>query len=186
MRMIQPTTLLPDPVKWRAQGNSSAHTLARRKRRVGSEAAERREAGLDGQHAIRCRSLDRLRFQKDRRGAPRFPGRPGHAQGGHLQVRGGGGPRRMFDQTVQEVRARNADVSPEDLLAAIDDACASVRAAGQAARARACGSSSTPTPWRAGCLVTGDRRDLPSLGADEGVPVITAGALARVLEGGRR
>jgi hypothetical protein len=92
----------------------------------------------------------------------------------------------MFDQTVQEVRARNADVSPEDLLAAIDDACASVRAAGQAARARACGSSSTPTPWRAGCLVTGDRRDLPSLGADEGVPVITAGALARVLEGGRR
>jgi hypothetical protein len=42
---------------------------------------------------------------------------------------------RMFDQTVQEIRARNADVSAEDLMAAIDDACASVRAASQAARA---------------------------------------------------
>ena len=34
---------------------------------------------------------------------------------------------RMFDQAVQGVKARNADVDPHDLQAAIDEACASVR-----------------------------------------------------------
>jgi hypothetical protein len=35
---------------------------------------------------------------------------------------------RMFDQAVQGVKARNADIPPEDLQAAIDEACAAVRA----------------------------------------------------------
>lgn len=35
---------------------------------------------------------------------------------------------RMFDQSVQTVKARNADVSAEDLQAAIDEACGLVRA----------------------------------------------------------
>jgi hypothetical protein len=34
---------------------------------------------------------------------------------------------RMFDQAVQGVKARNADVSADELQAAIDEACASVR-----------------------------------------------------------
>lgn len=34
---------------------------------------------------------------------------------------------RMFDRTVQAIKARNADVDPEALQAAIDEACASVR-----------------------------------------------------------
>jgi hypothetical protein len=34
---------------------------------------------------------------------------------------------RLFDRTVQAVKARNADVEPEDLQAAIDEACAAVR-----------------------------------------------------------
>jgi hypothetical protein len=35
---------------------------------------------------------------------------------------------RMFDQAVQGVKARNADIPAEDLQAAIDEACAAVRA----------------------------------------------------------
>ena len=35
---------------------------------------------------------------------------------------------RMFDQTVQAVKARNADRTPEELQAIVDEACASVRA----------------------------------------------------------
>lgn len=34
---------------------------------------------------------------------------------------------RMFDRSVQGVKARNADVPAEDLQAAIDEACAAVR-----------------------------------------------------------
>lgn len=34
---------------------------------------------------------------------------------------------RMFDQAVQGVKARNADVSSEELQAAIDEACSAVR-----------------------------------------------------------
>jgi hypothetical protein len=34
---------------------------------------------------------------------------------------------RMFDRTVQAVKARNADIDPDVLQAAIDEACASVR-----------------------------------------------------------
>ncbi len=34
---------------------------------------------------------------------------------------------RMFDQAVQGVKARNADVDVGDLQAAIDEACATVR-----------------------------------------------------------
>ena len=34
---------------------------------------------------------------------------------------------RMFDQAVQGVKARNADLSADDLQAAIDEACATVR-----------------------------------------------------------
>jgi hypothetical protein len=34
---------------------------------------------------------------------------------------------RMFDQAVQGVKARNADVDASDLQAAIDEACAAVR-----------------------------------------------------------
>jgi len=34
---------------------------------------------------------------------------------------------RMFDQSVQTVKARNADVCAEDLQAAIDEACGLVR-----------------------------------------------------------
>lgn len=34
---------------------------------------------------------------------------------------------RMFDQAVQGVKARNADVDVDDLQAAIDEACACVR-----------------------------------------------------------
>jgi hypothetical protein len=34
---------------------------------------------------------------------------------------------RMFDQAVQGVKARNAEVSADDLQAAIDEACAFVR-----------------------------------------------------------
>lgn len=34
---------------------------------------------------------------------------------------------RMFDQAVQAVKARNADIPAEDLQAAIDEACAAVR-----------------------------------------------------------
>ena len=34
---------------------------------------------------------------------------------------------RMFDQTVQAVKARNAAIDPGELQAAIDEACASVR-----------------------------------------------------------
>ena len=41
---------------------------------------------------------------------------------------------RMFDQTVQGIRARNSGVPVEDLTAAIDDACADVRAEDQAIR----------------------------------------------------
>ncbi len=36
---------------------------------------------------------------------------------------------RMFDQSVQQVKARNADRSAEELQAIIDEACAAVRAA---------------------------------------------------------
>lgn len=43
---------------------------------------------------------------------------------------------RMFDQAVQGVEARNADVSSGDLQAAIDEACAAARSeAGPAAPA---------------------------------------------------
>jgi hypothetical protein len=35
---------------------------------------------------------------------------------------------RMFDSAVQAVKARHADVSAEDLQAAIDEACGRVRA----------------------------------------------------------
>ena len=35
---------------------------------------------------------------------------------------------RMFDQTVQEIKARNANTDPEELQAIIDEACAAVRA----------------------------------------------------------
>ena len=43
---------------------------------------------------------------------------------------------RMFDQAMQGVKARNADVSSDDLQAAIDEACAAVRSqAGPAAPA---------------------------------------------------
>jgi hypothetical protein len=35
---------------------------------------------------------------------------------------------RMFDSAVQAVKARNADISPEDLQAAIDEACSQTRA----------------------------------------------------------
>ena len=34
---------------------------------------------------------------------------------------------RMFDQAVQGMKARNADIDPDDLQAAIDEACAPVR-----------------------------------------------------------
>jgi hypothetical protein len=34
---------------------------------------------------------------------------------------------RMFDQAVQGMKARNADIDPDDLQAAIDEACAIVR-----------------------------------------------------------
>ena len=34
---------------------------------------------------------------------------------------------RMFDRTVQEVKARHADIPVEELQAAIDEACAAVR-----------------------------------------------------------
>ena len=34
---------------------------------------------------------------------------------------------RMFDRTVQAVKARHADIPAEDLQAAIDEACAAVR-----------------------------------------------------------
>ncbi|MQM32060.1 MAG: hypothetical protein CRU78_16740 [Candidatus Accumulibacter phosphatis] len=34
---------------------------------------------------------------------------------------------RMFDQAVQGMKARNADIDPDDLQAAIDEACATVR-----------------------------------------------------------
>jgi hypothetical protein len=34
---------------------------------------------------------------------------------------------RMFDQTVQRVKARHAEIDAEDLQAAIDEACAAVR-----------------------------------------------------------
>ncbi|MBK8116041.1 MAG: ribbon-helix-helix domain-containing protein [Candidatus Accumulibacter sp.] len=34
---------------------------------------------------------------------------------------------RMFDQAVQGVKARNADMDADDLQAAIDEACATVR-----------------------------------------------------------
>jgi hypothetical protein len=34
---------------------------------------------------------------------------------------------RMFDQAVQGVKARNAEVSADDLQAAIDEACAGAR-----------------------------------------------------------
>ena len=34
---------------------------------------------------------------------------------------------RMFDQAVQGVQARNADMSADELQAAIDEACATVR-----------------------------------------------------------
>ena len=34
---------------------------------------------------------------------------------------------RMFDQTVQGVKARNGDLSAEELQEAIDEACAAVR-----------------------------------------------------------
>jgi len=34
---------------------------------------------------------------------------------------------RMFDQAVQGVKARNADLDPDDIQAAIDEACAAVR-----------------------------------------------------------
>ena len=34
---------------------------------------------------------------------------------------------RMFDQTVQSIRARNVDRTAEELQALIDEACASVR-----------------------------------------------------------
>jgi hypothetical protein len=37
---------------------------------------------------------------------------------------------RMFDSAVQAVKARNADIPPEDLQAAIDEACADGRAIG--------------------------------------------------------
>lgn len=36
---------------------------------------------------------------------------------------------RMFDQAVQGVKTHNADLDVDDLLAAIDEACASVRRA---------------------------------------------------------
>ncbi|MGB7180592.1 MAG: ribbon-helix-helix domain-containing protein [Burkholderiaceae bacterium] len=36
---------------------------------------------------------------------------------------------RMFDQSVQQVKARNADRSADELQAIIDEACAAVRAA---------------------------------------------------------
>jgi hypothetical protein len=35
---------------------------------------------------------------------------------------------RMFDQAVQGVKARNAAINPDELQAAIDEACAAVRA----------------------------------------------------------
>jgi len=35
---------------------------------------------------------------------------------------------RMFDTAVQTVKARNADIPPEDLQAAIDEACRPTRA----------------------------------------------------------
>lgn len=35
---------------------------------------------------------------------------------------------RMFDSSVQAVKARNADILAEDLQAAIDEACAQVKA----------------------------------------------------------
>lgn len=35
---------------------------------------------------------------------------------------------RMFDQTVQAVKARHANTDPEELQAVIDEACAAVRA----------------------------------------------------------
>lgn len=34
---------------------------------------------------------------------------------------------RMFDQAVQGVKARNADLDPHDIQAAIDEACTAVR-----------------------------------------------------------
>ena len=34
---------------------------------------------------------------------------------------------RMFDRAVQGVKARNADINADDLQAAIDEACSSVR-----------------------------------------------------------
>lgn len=34
---------------------------------------------------------------------------------------------RMFDSAVQAVKARNADIPPEDLQAAIDEACGQLR-----------------------------------------------------------
>ena len=35
---------------------------------------------------------------------------------------------RMFDQTVQAIKARNADIPADELQGAIDEACAAVRA----------------------------------------------------------
>lgn len=35
---------------------------------------------------------------------------------------------RMFDRTVQAIKARNADIPADELQAAIDEACAAVRA----------------------------------------------------------
>lgn len=35
---------------------------------------------------------------------------------------------RMFDQAVQAVKARNADIGADDLQAAVDEACSAVRA----------------------------------------------------------
>jgi hypothetical protein len=35
---------------------------------------------------------------------------------------------RMFDRTVQDIKARNADIPADQLQAAIDEACAAVRA----------------------------------------------------------
>jgi hypothetical protein len=34
----------------------------------------------------------------------------------------------MFDRTVQDIKARNADIPADQLQAAIDEACAAVRA----------------------------------------------------------